>query len=62
MLLRIKGLLIMIKSCPFCKEEEQLKIITVDMVNIERNIIKCRKCRGEAPLKWWDRAIREGER
>lgn len=40
--------------CPFCKEDFQLQVITVDLKNPERDIIKCRKCKGQAPRKFWN--------
>jgi len=43
-----------LKSCRFCGEDFQLQVIRVDMKNPERDLIKCRKCRGEAPRKFWN--------
>jgi len=40
--------------CKFCGEDGQFQVIKVDMKNINRDIIKCRKCKGQAPREYWD--------
>lgn len=45
-----------LKPCPFCGEDFQLQIVEVDRKNPKRNLIKCRKCRGEAPYGYWQKS------
>lgn len=42
-----------LKPCPFCEENFQLQVIKVDAKNTGRDLIKCRKCKGQAPRKYW---------
>lgn len=43
-----------LKPCRFCSEDFQIQLIRVDFKNPDRDIVKCRKCKGEAPRKYWN--------
>ena len=45
-----------IKPCLFCGESQQLQVIKVDAKNMDRDLIKCRKCYGQAPRGVWNTA------
>ena len=48
-----------LSPCRFCGEHFQLQTVTVDKVNPERDLIKCRICKSQAPREQWNNDYKE---
>jgi hypothetical protein len=42
-----------LEACPFCKTN-QLEVVKIDMKDPDRDLIKCRRCRGQVMRYHWN--------